>query len=127
MSSDSAHSFSLFLPAGSPQPIKSPEFPTAKCLHIAYHKYECHKILARIQREARNTIHIKFCKGLLPDFYEDDLISLKARGHMVISSAKLHYITLLFSGKGKTILRKCYSNSVLGHLKYVSPWFLDHV
>lgn len=48
MSSDSAQSPTVFsLPAGSYQAIKSPEFATAKYLHIAYYKYESHKSLEK--------------------------------------------------------------------------------
>lgn len=69
--------------------------------------------------------HNRFHKDSLSDFCEENLISLRAHGHIVISSANLLYIVLLFSGKEKSILRKCYSNIALGYLKYRSRWFLD--
>lgn len=44
--------------AGSHQATKSSEFTTAKRLHIAYHEYECHRILSvKITAEKQEIPH----------------------------------------------------------------------
>lgn len=121
VSSDSAQSPTMFSPLVRSYPaIKTPKFATAKRLHIAYHKI---KGWRENNRKARNTIS-SFIRAYHLSVVEDDLISLRAHEHIVISSANLHYIILLFSGKEKSILRKCYSNIASGHLRYMSRWFL---
>lgn len=111
----------MFSPPASSHPaIKNPEFATAKRLHIAYHKM---KGWQENNQKASNTI-LSFIRAYYLSAVEDDLISLRAHEHIVISSANIHYIILLFSGKEKSILRKCYSNIASGHLRYMSRWFL---
>lgn len=67
----------------------------------------------------------RFYKDLLFDFCEENLIFFRVYGYIVIFLVNLFYIVLFFLGKEKFILRKCYSNIVLGYLKYRSRWFFD--
>lgn len=75
--------------------------------------------------KARNTL-----SGFIRAYYLTSVKMtwlLRAHEHRVISSANWHCVILLFSGKEKFILRKCYSNVALSHLKYMSRWFLDRM
>lgn len=120
--SDSAHSPPRVPPAAdSCQVIKNLPLATARCLLFAYYKCTGCRSLTRIPLRREKSC-VKFHKGLSPDFC--DLILFKAHRHITISSVNLHYMILLFLGKDKSILRKCYSNFALGYLKFewMIPW-----